>query len=184
MIEYDQVPENLINPRDTLLDAVITIGEAARMTGLSDSTLRKYESAGVIRFERTGGGYRMLSLEDLERVRMIQQLIKTKGLTLAGIRRLWSLLPCWELKGCSDEELALCEVILSRDRQDPCWVNQDFQGSCDHQKCRCCEVYRSAAACTEDLKGMLFDLMLGRASVRSDKRLPMSRNKTEGDEQA
>lgn len=170
MIEYDQVPENLINPRDTLLDAVITIGEAARMTGLSDSTLRKYESAGVIRYARTGGGYRMLSLEDLERVRLVQHLIKAKGLTLAGIRRLWSLLPCWEFKGCTEEDRALCEVVKSRERQDPCWVIQDFQGSCDQTKCRSCEVYRTAASCTEDLKGMLFDLMLGRESSHIDKR--------------
>ncbi|MBS1261492.1 MAG: putative heat shock protein HspR [Calditrichaeota bacterium] len=140
---------------------MITVGEAARITGLSDSSLRKYEAAGLIHYARTRGGYRMLSVEDLERVRMIQQLIKGKGLTLAGIRRLWSLIPCWELKACSAEERDRCAAIHDT-VTEPCWVLREFSGCCERSQCRTCEVYRTAATCTEDLKQMLFELLLAR----------------------
>lgn len=151
---------NYAIPPDTRLDPVITIGEAAAITGLSDSSLRKYEAAGLITYARTRGGYRMLSLEDLDRVRMIQKLIKGKGLTLEGIRRLWALLPCWELKGCPEAEREGCGVV--KGGNEPCWVIQGYDGCCGEATCRYCEVYRTAATCTEDLKGLVFDLLLGR----------------------
>ncbi len=158
----DRRKVNPVTP-DSLLDPVITIGEAARITGLSDSSLRKYEATGLINYARTSGGYRMLSQEDLERIRMIQRLIKVKGLTLEGIRRLWALLPCWEFKGCSSAEREKCGVIGSESRNELCWVIQDNKGCCDQDSCRHCEVYRTSASCTEDLKSIVFDLLLGRS---------------------
>ncbi len=166
--------------QDNLLDPVITIGEAAQITGLSDSSLRKYEAAGLIHYARTRGGYRMLSAEDLERVRMIQQLIKRKGLTLEGIRRLWALLPCWEFKGCSEVERANCGVV-KESRNEPCWVIQNYEGCCGEETCRRCEVYRTAATCTEDLKSLVFDLLLGRSDSPLATRLNQCRQQQKRD---
>jgi MerR family transcriptional regulator, heat shock protein HspR len=168
--EKNDIPATLAVTPDNLLDPIITIGEAAQITGLSDSSLRKYEAAGLIHYSRTRGGYRMLSPEDLERVRMIQRLIKVKGLTLEGIRRLWALLPCWEFKGCSAEERENCGVV-GESSNDPCWVIQWNKGCCNEETCRECEVYRTAATCTEDLKSLVFDLLLGRADSPLSKRL-------------
>ncbi|MBD3165709.1 MerR family transcriptional regulator [bacterium] len=145
------------------LEPTLAISEAARATGLSESALRKYEAAGLIHYHRTSGGYRMLSEEDLERIRLIQHLIKKKGLNLEGIKRLWSLLPCWELKGCNAEAQADCPIMQGA--MEPCWVIFKNEGCCDEKECRTCEVYRLAAHCTEDLKRLVFSLKTGNGNI-------------------
>jgi MerR family transcriptional regulator/heat shock protein HspR len=138
------------------LAPLITISAAARMASLSDSALRKYESAGLIIFHRTEGNVRMLCIEDLERIRLIQHLIKKRGLNLEGILRLWALLPCWEFRKCSKDTLEGCPALSDHDR--PCWVALGDERGCEGESCRTCEVYRFGAYCTEDLKSLLRSL--------------------------
>lgn len=134
-------------------DPVISLGAASGITGLSDSALRKYESVGLIIFYRTPGNRRRLSLEDIERIKMIQSLIREKGLNLQGILRLWTLIPCWELKQCSKEISQTCPAIT--DSETPCWVLHKNKGCYTNDDCRLCEVYRFCAYCTEDLKSLV-----------------------------
>jgi MerR family transcriptional regulator/heat shock protein HspR len=138
------------------LAPAITISAAARISGLSESALRKYEAAGLIIFDRTPGNMRLLCVEDLERIRLIQCLIRERGLNLEGIRRLWALLPCWEFKQCSEESRNSCPAIRESDR--PCWVLRGEEKGCQEWSCRSCEVYRFGAYCTEDLKDLLHGL--------------------------
>ncbi len=147
------------------LEPVYTIGQAAELTGLSMSALRKYEAAGLIVYFRTESGYRLLSKEDITRIRLIQHLIKKKGLNLEGIRRLWALLPCWELTGCTEEEWGQCPV--RQGVNDPCWVINSERGGCGQNKCRTCEIYRMAASCTEDLKRLVLDLLVKQGRLPS-----------------
>lgn len=135
---------------EMLNEPVMTIGEAARATGLSESALRKYEAAGLILYHRSSGNVRVLSHEDLNRIHWIQKLIKEEGLNLEGIRRLWSLLPCWECKGCSPEQQKSCPEL--NDMSRPCWmVHRDLDP--EHAlDCRDCEVYQLATRCTDQLK--------------------------------
>ena len=135
------------------LAPAITISAAARMTGLSESALRKYESNGLIIYERTGGNMRMLCVEDIERIRWIQHLIKKRSLNSEGILRLWALLPCWDLKRCSPKARENCPA--TKDSERPCWVLHSDEKGCDAFTCRTCEVYRFGAYCTEDLKVLL-----------------------------
>lgn len=146
------------------LEPVISMSAAARITGLSNSALRKYESAGLILFHRTSGNVRMLCIEDLDRIQLIQHLIKKRGLNLEGIRRLWALLPCWEFRRCSPETLEKCPA--NKDSERPCWVLLREKQGCEGELCRTCEVYRFGAYCTEDLKMLLRSMKAskGRAS--------------------
>lgn len=64
----------------------LTIGQTARILGLSASTLRLWESAGLVRPARTEGKYRLYSKKTLERLKRIQYLRTTKDLNIAGIR--------------------------------------------------------------------------------------------------
>jgi len=128
----------------------MTIGEAARATGLSESALRKYEAAGLILYHRSSGNVRVLSHEDLTRIRWIQRLIKNEGLNLEGIRRLWALLPCWECKGCSAEEQKVCPEL--KDMSHPCWVIHRTLNPAKALECRECDVYRLATRCTDQIK--------------------------------
>ena len=79
-----------------MTDPVISIGILADKVGLSVSAIRKYERAGLIFSHRTNSGHRMFSFEDIERIKIIQYMIKVLGFNIEGIRRLQSLLPCWD----------------------------------------------------------------------------------------
>ncbi len=63
---------------------VYGISVAADLVGMGVQTLRLYESRGLIEPERTDGGTRRYSANDLERLRHIGDLLAA-GLNLAGV---------------------------------------------------------------------------------------------------
>jgi DNA-binding transcriptional MerR regulator len=63
---------------------VYGISVAAELVGLGVQTLRLYESRGLLEPDRTSGGTRRYSADDLDRVRRISELLDA-GLNLAGI---------------------------------------------------------------------------------------------------
>ena len=72
--------------------AHLTIGELARRTGMSVSSIRFYESRGLVRAVRTAGNQRRFMRADIRRLSfalIAQQL----GLTLSEIEAELSLLP-------------------------------------------------------------------------------------------
>ncbi len=70
--------------------AVYVISVAAELAGMHPQTLRIYERKGLIEPFRTAGGTRRYSLEDIERLRLIQQLTE-QGLNLEGVRQVLEL---------------------------------------------------------------------------------------------
>lgn len=62
------------------------IGELASKTGASPRALRHYEERGLLVPERTSGGYRSYSQDDIVRVAQIKTMIDA-GLTTASIQR-------------------------------------------------------------------------------------------------
>ena len=64
------------------------ISVAARMLDMHPQTLRKYERLGLVRPLRTLGSMRVYTREELERVRIIKQLVDEQGINLAGVQRL------------------------------------------------------------------------------------------------
>lgn len=63
---------------------VYGISVAAELVGMGVQNLRLYESRGLLEPERTAGGTRRYSRNDLDRLRRIGDLL-TAGLNLAGI---------------------------------------------------------------------------------------------------
>lgn len=63
---------------------VYGISVAAELTGLGVQTLRLYERRGLLSPDRTDGGTRLYSSDDLDRLRRITDLLES-GLNLAGI---------------------------------------------------------------------------------------------------
>ena len=61
------------------------ISIAAELVGMHPQTLRIYEQKGLVRPKRTSGNTRLYSEQDLERLRLIQQLTTELGLNLAGV---------------------------------------------------------------------------------------------------
>ena len=76
-------------PRSTR--GVYMISVAAELAGMHPQTLRIYESRGLIEPERTSGGTRRYSQEDVDRLRRIQELTSEMGMNLAGVEKVFEL---------------------------------------------------------------------------------------------
>jgi MerR family transcriptional regulator/heat shock protein HspR len=63
---------------------VFAISVAAEMTSMQIQNLRVYERRGLVEPDRSSGGTRRYSLEDIERLHRIRDLLAA-GLNLAGI---------------------------------------------------------------------------------------------------
>lgn len=61
------------------------ISVAARLLAMHPQTLRKYERAGFLTPNRTGGMLRLYSTEDIERLQLIKHLVEELGLNLSGV---------------------------------------------------------------------------------------------------
>jgi DNA-binding transcriptional MerR regulator len=66
---------------------LLTVGETARILGVSPSTLRLWENVGLISPARSNGRYRLFSPELLEVLKRIKYLRDVKLLNMPGIRQ-------------------------------------------------------------------------------------------------
>ncbi len=69
---------------------VFAISVAAEMLRMQPQNLRVYERHGLVDPSRTGGGTRLYSEDDLDRLERIRDLLAA-GLNLAGIARVLAL---------------------------------------------------------------------------------------------
>ena len=69
---------------------VYVISIAAKLSGLHPQTLRQYDRLGIVQPQRTGGGGRRYSPQDLVLLSQVAQL-SAEGLNLEGIRRVIDL---------------------------------------------------------------------------------------------
>lgn len=119
---------------------VYTIGTAAEILGVHPRTLRLYEDGGLIRPARKNNR-RFYSASDLQWIGCVRYLIHERGLNQEGLRRLLALIPCWEMRGCS--EVAQHDCAARADRSTPCW-DLARQADADAKRCYECEVYLTA----------------------------------------
>jgi MerR family transcriptional regulator, redox-sensitive transcriptional activator SoxR len=80
------------NAEPPAMAAELTVGEAARRSGVAVSTLHFYEAAGLIRSRRNAGNQRLYGREVLRRIAVIRVAQRT-GISLAGIRDALKALP-------------------------------------------------------------------------------------------
>ena len=69
---------------------VFAISVAAEMVSMQVQNLRVYERRGLLEPDRTAGGTRLYSHDDLARLHRIRELL-AEGLNLAGIARVLEL---------------------------------------------------------------------------------------------
>lgn len=86
---------------------VYAISVVSDLVGTGVQNLRAYERAGLLNPDRTAGGTRLYSPEDVARLRRIQRLL-ADGLNLAGVARVMDL----------EDDLADARQQLG-DRSDP-----------------------------------------------------------------
>jgi len=132
----------------------LTIGAAAQQLGVAVQTVRLYEKSGLILPARTPTGRRLYSLRDMERLRCIRNLITKEGLNISGIRKMLSLIPCWEYKGGLDEDCLGCQAY--REAIGPCWSVREVGAKCRQVDCRSCGAYQVHLNCN-NIKEILFN---------------------------
>ena len=87
------------------------IGELAEQAGVSVRSLRYYEQQSLLSSERSGSGQRLYGAEDVQRVRLIQQLYAA-GLSSKTMR---DLMPCIETPV---QQYAICLLYTSPSPRD------------------------------------------------------------------
>ena len=89
------------------LDDLFFISTAAEQLGMHPQTLRKYERLGLIRPSRTVGSMRLYARDELERLRLIKQMVDDHGINLAGVQRLLAMVEVMQRIGPLLAESAL-----------------------------------------------------------------------------
>lgn len=122
-----------------------TIGQAADALGVAPSTLRYYESQGLLpALERTDSGRRVFSDSDLEACRIIECL-KRSGLSLADIRKFMDM----TVEG--DSTLADRRALFETRRESLQAEIEDMQRVLSVLEFKCWYYGRAAQAGTEDV---------------------------------
>lgn len=124
---------------------LLSIGEAAAVLGVSVPTLRLYEREGLLLPVRRPSGHRLFTETDLERVRCIRDTIRRDKVSIAGMRRMLALIPCWSIKGCTAAERDKCPAFTGA--ESPCWSLPKKAAACAAEECRACAVYAEHADC-------------------------------------
>ncbi len=95
------------------------IGEVAAEVGVDTSTIRYYESVGVLpEPERTASGYRSYAPDDVDRLRFVT-LARSLGVGLDDIRQIMGLrdqgeAPCGYVRGVLDRQVGAVEERITQ----------------------------------------------------------------------
>lgn len=88
---------------------VFVISVAAELAGMHAQTLRTYDRLGLVTPQRTRGGGRRYSRDDVELLRTVQHLSQVEGVNLAGIK---SIIELKKENAQLRKELAAAQVEL------------------------------------------------------------------------
>ena len=119
---------------------VYTLSIAADLSGIPVHSIRQYIDKGLIIPFRKKSNRNLFSQVDILRLKFIHKLLDKDGLNIAGIRALLSLIPCWAIRPCSDEEREKCQAYFNE--KYPCWEASEKGTRFKNTNCRECEVYR------------------------------------------
>lgn len=122
------------------------IRDAAKLLLVSVHTLRMYEREGLILPYQKETGHRLYSDADIERLHCIRSAINEKKISIAGIKSLFSMIPCWQIINCTEEDRINCNAYA--ESKQPCWTYNHINNLCASIECVKCEVYHSFQDCS------------------------------------
>ena len=129
-----------------------SIGTVARLLGVSVQTLRLYERRGLILAHKSSGNQRLYSQSDIERLKCIRTSISKHKISIEGIRRIQSMVPCWENVECPMEQRIVCPAFTASDAG--CWTYKHKSNVCAGRDCAQCKVYLLSGDC-EQIKSLV-----------------------------
>jgi MerR family transcriptional regulator/heat shock protein HspR len=138
-----------------------SIGTAARLLGISVHTMRMYERSGLIVPYKNRTHQRLYSDNDIERLRCVRSAINVQKISIEGIRRVLSLIPCWAIVHCTAADRESCPAYNGH--PEPCWALRKKGSFCSERDCRTCEVYTDFGDCGS-IKERIKDLLKSRSN--------------------
>lgn len=121
-------------------EPVYSLGTASRLSQISVHSIRQYIDNGLIIPHTTTTKRHLFSQVDIMRLKCIKNQLLQMGLNIAGIKALYSLIPCWSIHPCSLEARKKCDAYYSV--SVPCWEASKKEKECKNEECRYCNVYR------------------------------------------
>ena len=114
------------------------INEASRKVNLSQKRIREYEKEGLIKPIRAPQtNNRLYSAFDILQINRIKQLIHEAGFTVACLKHLLALAPCWNIFGCTRKD----NCAAYQDPHTPCYTTRKTKGTECTGTCDKCAVY-------------------------------------------
>ena len=126
-------------------EPLFTISTAANLLGVSVQTLRLYEKEGLVLPFKKSSKHRLYSRADIERIECVRRAITEKKISINGILAMYSLIPCWDIVNCSEEDRNKCQAYAGHSK--PCWSYPHPGTTCETLVCRDCDVYKNFADC-------------------------------------
>jgi MerR family transcriptional regulator/heat shock protein HspR len=130
---------------DSFEEPLYSIGKTAKLLNISVHTLRMYEREGLIVPFKKSTSHRLYSRSDIEKINCIRSAINDKKLSIAGIKLVYSLIPCWDIVKCSPADRSNCNAYNKS--SEPCWTFKHKDNICADSICRDCLVYREYTDC-------------------------------------
>jgi MerR family transcriptional regulator/heat shock protein HspR len=130
---------------ETKESEIYSIGEVAKLLDVSVQILRLYEERGLVLIQKSAGHQRIYKEDDIERIRCIRMAINEQKISMEGIRRIHSLIPCWEIVSCPAENRNDCPAYGSHNAG--CWTYEQKNTDCSTRNCRTCKVYQLSSDC-------------------------------------
>ncbi len=92
-MDYKEIMDKDAGNKEVFQDdePLYTIGVVSRLLNCDPSTLRRYESAGLVRPGRTEGNTRLYSNRNVETLRTVHRLIDQEKLNVPGVRKVLEL---------------------------------------------------------------------------------------------
>ncbi|MBF0340113.1 MAG: MerR family transcriptional regulator [Magnetococcales bacterium] len=129
---------------------LVKIGVVAKRLGISIRTIHMYERERLFISHKNRAGTRLFNEEDVEWLIEVRRMIKS-SISIAGIRSLMALIPCWDITKCQFLSRQSCPSL--RDNNFPCWSNKESKCFQSADICRACKVYAMRFH-IRDLKGL------------------------------
>ena len=111
-----------------------TLGVASKLTEIPSHSIRQYIDKGLLIPFRTETNRHLFSDVDIERLTCIKNYLDIQGLNVAGIKTLFSLIPCWAIKPCSPEDRKGCNAYHYEG--NPYWEASEKGLNCRNTNCR------------------------------------------------
>ena len=128
------------------IEPIYTLRIASKLSSISVYSIRQYIDRGLIIPYTTKTRRHLFSDADMSRLISIRKYLNELGLNVAGINALFSLVPCWLIKQCSESVRVKCDAYSNI--SEPCWQSSHKGPFCRNSDCRICEVYRMSETCT------------------------------------